>query len=63
MAHTFKPSLSHLQVTFKQSLSYTFKPHLSYTFKPPLRFCHRSHGRYGFEKIFQAVLFPTQLFQ
>ena len=30
--------------------------------KNPLRFCHRSNGRYGFEKICQAVLCPTQLF-
>ena len=28
-----------------------------------LRFCHRSDGGHGFEKIFQAVLCPTQLFQ
>ena len=28
-----------------------------------LRFCHRSDGRHGLEKIFQAVLCPTQLFQ
>ena len=28
-----------------------------------LRFCHRSDGRYGFKKIFQDVLCPTQLFQ
>ena len=32
-------------------------------YRSTLRFCHRSDGRYGFEKIFQAVLCPTQLFQ
>ena len=31
--------------------------------KHSLRFCHRSDGRHGFEKIFQVVLCPTQLSQ
>ena len=48
-------------ITFHVSFKVIFKPIIIRHVQ--LRFCHRSDGRYGFEKIFQAVLCPTQLFQ
>ena len=61
--HAFKKTCVNHTFTMRKTCG-SWNVRLPYVYHTSrLRFCHRSEDRHGFEKIFQTVLCPTQLFQ